>query len=41
MRIVLVDSGDYARDRREEMVELRKQRVSSHAIHVTSMKPRF
>ena len=27
MRIILVDSGDYARDRREEMVELRKQRV--------------
>ena len=27
MRIVLVDSGDYARDRREEMIELRKQRV--------------
>ena len=28
MRVVLVDSGDYARDRREEMVELRKQRVA-------------
>src|SRR5258707_4317662 len=27
MRVVLVNSGDYARDRREEMVELRKQRV--------------
>jgi hypothetical protein len=27
MRIVLVNSGDYARDRREGMVELRKQRI--------------
>src|SRR5260370_28030997 len=27
MRIVFVDSGDYSRDRREEMVELSKQRV--------------